>query len=487
VWTAGGLVVALLVGVGLLGLRLRGNITVVDVNDALADSSTTLEDDPADPADPADPQRPVSSGEARDEAPSGPLNILVMGSDTREGQGDGFGSAALIEGARSDTTILVHLSADRDSVVAVSIPRDLMVTLPSCTMPDGTTTYPYVDRFNAAFSIGGPECTIRTVTELTGLPIHHFVVVDFTAFERTIDALGGVEVCLTRPVDDPLSGLDVPAGVTRVDGEQGLAFVRARATLGDGSDLARIERQQAFLGSLVREATSRELLTDPLRLVRSLDAATQSLTMDSGLAWLPRSTAIARSLAGIDPSEVAFVTYPNTPNDDLLTVRPDEAAALLLVEVLAADAAWPLPPSEQAVKQAPDQATVSVVNATGRDDQASIVGAALSRQGFAVAGLSAVTASPTTEVRYPPQARQVAETVAAAVDGAVLVPDDSRAGVVLVLGTEFRVDLLRTVRVAAPPVTDQPSDAAGTEGWTAPDDERPAGETVTAETSVCAD
>jgi hypothetical protein len=101
--------------------------------------------------------------------------------------------------------------------------------------------------------------------------------------------------------------------------------------------------------------------------------------------------------------------------------------------------------------------------------------------------LSAVTASPTTEVRYPSQARQVAETVAAAVDGAVLVPDDSRAGVVLVLGTEFRVDQLRTVRVAAPPVTDQPSDDAGTEGWTAPDDERPAGETVTAETSVCAD
>lgn len=467
-----------------VAVKLRTNITVLDVDDALAQQVEPTTE-PADGA--AEPEAAVEPP-----TPTQPMNILVMGSDTRQGQGENFGSAQLIEGARADTTLLVHLSADREKVTVVSIPRDLVVTVPECTMEDGTTTYPYDDRFNAAFYIGGPECTIRTVSELTGLPIHHFVVVDFTAFERTIDALGGVEVCLTRPVEDPLAGLDLPAGVSRVDGEQGLAFVRARSSLGDGSDLARIERQQEFLASLVREATSRELLSDPIRVFRSLDAATQSLTMDSELAWLPNSASIARSLAGVDPADVSFVTYPNVYNEGFVTVRPDTGPALLLTEVLAADAAWPLPASSEVVDLAPQQTAVTVVNATGRADQATVVGAALSQQGFANVALSTATPQKRTQVRYSTGNEQAAATVAAAVKGAKIVPDDSVSGVRLIVGERWTVNDLRSVRVAAPtadgaaPAASEPSVPSGDVDWTVPDTSLPQGGTQTADKATCA-
>lgn len=472
-WVVAGLLVALLAGGAFVAVKLRTNITVVDVDDALSAPSPVIE--------------MLHAGEtAAPPEPTQPVNILVMGSDTRQGQGDDFGSAELIEGARSDTTLLVHLSADREGVTVVSIPRDLVVDVPPCTLPDGTTSPAYTDRFNSAFEVGGPECTIRTVTALTGLPIQHFVVVDFTAFEKTVDALGGVEVCLTRPVDDPLSGLDLPAGISRVDGEQGLAFVRTRSSLGDGSDLARIERQQAFLASLVREATSRSLLTDPVRLIRTLDAATASLTMDSGLAWLPQSAAMARSLAGISPSQVSFVTYPNVYNDDFLTVRPDEARAMLLVEALAADVGWPFPGSTKVVV-APAEVAVSVANATGRDDQATIVGSALSTQGFGVTGLATAPEQEQTQVRYPSGAKDAATTVAAAVDGAVLVPDDSLGGVTLVLGTDWGVADLRTVVVkqaAGAAQTPQPGDERSP--WRQPDGAGSVGGTSTADSATCA-
>lgn len=483
------LAVALVGGGAVTAVKLRANITVVDVNDAL-----TVVAEPADSDDTSTPTEPRSADvpEAPQprQVPGQPLNILVMGSDTREGQGDGFGSAAVIDGARSDTTMLVHLSADRQDVTVVAIPRDLVVTLPPCTMDDGTTTYPYQDRFNAAFSIGGPECTIRTVNALTGLPIHHFVVVDFAAFQRTIDALGGVEVCLTHPVEDSKAGLDLPAGVTRVDGEQALAFVRARETLGDGSDLSRIERQQAFLGSLVREATSRDLLTDPVRLIRSLDAATQSLTMDAELAWLPRAATLARSLAGVDPGHVSFVTLPYVYNDDLLTVRPDEPRMSLLVQTLAADAPWPFRSATGSVPVAPEQVSVRVVNATGRSDQAATAGSALALQGFRVLGLGTESAQPETRVLHPDSQRRQAETVASALGGAPVVADASTAQVTLVLGTDWSVERLRTVvvgtatdePVADPEVTPDSPDSA----WVVPDDPAPSGRTATAESSVCA-
>ncbi len=460
-WVAVGVLVTVLVmGIG-VGLRLRSNITVVDVSDAL----TSPADDSADPT--------PAAGTAR---PGRPVNILVMGSDSRVGQGDGFGSAELIEGARSDTTLLVHLAADRESVTVVSIPRDLVVQLPACRLADGSRSYPYDDRFNAAFSIGGPECTIRTVTQLTGLPVHHYVVVDFSAFRRTVDALGGVDVCLVNPVNDPKAGLDLPAGVSRVDGEQALAFVRARTSLGDGSDLARIERQQAFLGSLVREATSRELLTDPVRLLRSLDAATASLTMDGDLASLPRSVSLARSLAGVEPARVSFVTLPNVYSDDFVTVRPDEARMRLLLDVLAADLPWPFPAADGRAPVRPRDVSVAVVDATGRAGEGSQVATALAEQGLAVTAVTTSAPRADSEVAFPPGQQDAALTVAAALGGVPVRRDAQVSGVTLELGRSYALADLRTLR---PPRTSDDWRASGDGGL-------PTGRTTTAQTATCA-
>ncbi len=466
---AGGLVLALLLTAGGLLLKLRGNITTVDVGDALADPAQILAGD----------YPPPKAGQAEPPSePGEPLNILVMGSDTREGQGKGFGSAELIGGARSDTTLLVHLAADRESVTVLSFPRDLIVTLPSCETADGSTSYPYEDRFNAAFSIGGPECTIKTVTELTDLPIHHFVVVDFNGFTSVVDALGGVEVCLTEPVKDPLARLDLPAGVSVVEGEQALGFVRARTSLGDGSDLQRIERQQDFMASMVREVTSRALLTNPVRLYRTLDAGTQALTMDKELADLGRLVDLGSGAAGISPEDVAFVTYPNVYSNDFATVQPDRTHARPIIDAIAEDRPWPPPPAEgsETLTVAPGDITVQVVNATGRGNRATEAAAILDLLGFGVGGLSTADTRAKTIVVTDAASTEEAATVAASLGGVKVVEREGVFGVTLVLGRDYSAEDWRSVKVRK----------GKQKPWQQRDDTPPPGGTRTADVATCA-
>jgi LCP family protein required for cell wall assembly len=459
--------VAALVGVVITAataLRLYGNISTLDVGDVLTNPGDWTA------------ETPQARTEAADAPPAEPLNILVMGSDTRRGQGKGFGSEDLIGGARSDTTLLVHLSGDRTWATALSFPRDLVVTIPPCTQADGTETFPYSDRFNAAFSIGGPACTITTVKALTGLPIHHFVVVDFTGFTKVVDALGGVEVCLTRPVQDPLARLDLPAGVTRVQGDQALGFVRARTSLGDGSDLQRIERQQEFMASMVREVTSRELLTNPVRLVRTLDAVTRSLTLDEQLADVGALADLGRSLAGIDPDDVAFVTYPNVYDEGGATVSPDLLHAQPIIDAIAADRPWPPPrtQSDLRVTVPPRDVRLTVVNATGLQDRATEAGSMAELLGYQVDTLTVDTTVERTVVRTDRASRAAARTVAAALETKVVV-DDSAPGVRLVLGTDYRERHWRSVVVKRPA------------GWQSDGDDATApGGTRTADVATCA-
>ena len=177
----------------------------------------------------------------------------------------------------------MHLAADRESAAAVSIPRDTMVPIPECTRDDGTVVPAQeVQMFNEAFSAGGPACTIKTVEALTKVRIDNYIVVDFTGFKDMVDALGGVKVCLPYAVNDPQSHLDLEAGTQTVRGQQALAYVRTRHGLGDGSDLSRIDRQQAFVGSMVSKVKDKGLLLRPDRLYNFLAAATKSLTTDFG-------------------------------------------------------------------------------------------------------------------------------------------------------------------------------------------------------------
>jgi LCP family protein required for cell wall assembly len=268
-----------------------------------------------------------------------PLNILVMGSDTRAGQGRGFGQA---QGARSDTTMIVHIPADRSRLEVVSIPRDTVVDIPSCKTSTGQSA-PLRDRFNAAFSTGGPGCTIKTVEQNTGVFIDHFVVVDFRGFENMVNALGRIRVCLNEAVNDPKSKLNLPAGYSEVDGEQALAYVRARY-IGNGSDISRISRQQAFASSVVSKVTSAGTLLNPAKLLAFLRAATKSITTDPQLGSLNQMRLLAQQLRSIPPKDITFVTTPWLVNpDDPNTVVWDPGKIDALWAALKNDTAYPPP------------------------------------------------------------------------------------------------------------------------------------------------
>lgn len=236
-------------------------------------------------------------------------NVLLIGSDSRSGDGnEEYGRDLGTE--RSDTTILLHLAAGRRSATAVSLPRDLMVDVPGCRRPDGTRTEPMFTMFNYAFQAGGSACTIRTVEKLTGVRIDHHVVVDFSGFKDMVDAVDGVEVCLSEPISDKAARLRLPAGRVTLDGEQALGYVRARKSLGNGSDTGRMDRQQRFLGALVNKVQSNEVLLNPVKLYPVLDAATSSLTTDPDLASLRGLYELVRGLRNIPTEHVQFLTVP---------------------------------------------------------------------------------------------------------------------------------------------------------------------------------
>ena len=368
-----------------------------------------------------------------------PMNILVMGSDTRDlGAGvHGFGSAKSISGARSDTTLLVHLAADRKSALVVSIPRDTMMKGPtSCKDENNDITSWPVRQFNANFELGGPACTLRAVEQNTGIRIDHFMVINFLGFESMVDALGAIPVCVPKAVDDPKSGLKLPEGRSEVTGKQALAFVRARYSLGDGSDLSRIDRQQAFLSSMVQTATSSGTLLRPDKLFRFLDAATKSLTTDPGLGDLNSLREVAQSVQGLASSQIRFLTaptepYPPNPARVQLT---DKASALW--DAIANDE--PLPgtgkkkspaptpaPSQEPLTVTPDKIHVSVINDSGISGIARQDAGDLELQGFQIEGFkSGSNPHSGVIVSFSPSKADSARTVAAAFPGAKLKQDD---------------------------------------------------------------
>ncbi|MFD9605070.1 LCP family protein [Streptomyces sp. NPDC059970] len=253
-------------------------------------------------------------------------NILLIGSDSRAGDNRKYGRD---DGGsqRSDTTILLHLAADRKSVTAMSLPRDLMVEIPVCHKADGTATRKQFAQFNWAFEFGGTACTTRTVEKLTGVRIDHQMVVDFNGFKDMVDAVHGVEVCLKKPVNDTDAHLKLPAGRQKLNGEQALGYVRARKSIGNGSDTERMDRQQQFLGALVNKVQSNGVLLNPTRLYPVLDAATKALTTDPGLDSLKDLYELVRGLREVPTDKVQFLTVPRQPyaadpNRDEL-VQPD--------------------------------------------------------------------------------------------------------------------------------------------------------------------
>jgi LCP family protein required for cell wall assembly len=237
------------------------------------------------------------------------MNIVLIGSDSRQGQRGHFG---IVAGARSDTTILLHINADRTLAYGISIPRDSMVERPACRTSDGSIDPGGLDMFNAAFSIGGPTCTVKTIESLTHIRINHFVEVNFNGFRDMVNALGGVKVCLPYAVHDDIGHINLPAGTHTFDGFQSLQYVRERHAFSGGSDIGRTYRQQAFLASMASKVISAGTLLNPFRLYHFLDAATKSLTLDTGLDSVAKLTKFAEQVKGIDRQNIQFMTVPTT-------------------------------------------------------------------------------------------------------------------------------------------------------------------------------
>ena len=325
-----GVVTFSLTGLASAYVILEGNLKKFDVNEFLPEDNRPT----AEPEDPDDPH----AGKA--------LNILIIGSDVRDGENAKLGGK--VEGMRSDTTMVMHIAADRSRAEIISIPRDSMVSIPSCKLEDGNWTHPQsVAMFNSAFATGGQNgnvgaaaaCTWQTVEQATGVRIDDFVVLDFKSVVTTVDALGGVPMCIKEDIDSPKANLKLSAGMHTLDGKQALGYARARTGkgLGDGSDINRIERQKQLMGAMVRHILSKNLLTDSPALYRVLDAVTESLSVSNGLSSIPGLIGLARSFQDVPAKNVMFYTVPWTayPQDPNRIIWAEDAQ--LLWDAIAAD------------------------------------------------------------------------------------------------------------------------------------------------------
>ncbi|MGA1081521.1 MAG: LCP family protein [Candidatus Nanopelagicales bacterium] len=405
---------------------------------------------------------------------TGPLNFLLMGTDTRTGQGGDFGSEEDYGGmGRSDTTMFVHLTQDRKSAVVVSIPRDSMVEIPVCTREDGQVINSRLDRFNSAFALAGPACTIKTFESLTGIKINHAVVVDFLGFSNVVDALGGIEVCLNFPINEPSAkgaGISLPAGVQTLRGSEALGLMRARYTLADGSDLARIKRQQELLAITIDQIQRKNIITDFTTLYRVATAATSSLRMDEGLANIDSLITLAQSVSGLRSKDITFLTVPFVLSPEGNTVVWTEEANTLWSDIIQSsiptissvpDAEATVEPEAEPAPEEPataplsaSEVLVTVLNGTRRAGFAAATSAYLESQGFSIDEIDNAPNKDTenTLLVYAPGNEEKAQLVAQALQIFNLTEDAELIGadVVVILGNDAPSEFVAPVATVEP-------------------------------------
>ncbi|WP_030671310.1 LCP family protein [Streptomyces rimosus] len=472
--TAGIVAVSLLVlitaGAGWFYFKLNGNITTFG-------------------ADGVSPQRPAEG--------AGGQNVLVIGSDSRSGGNSSLGGGDGDVG-RSDTAFLLHIYGDSKHAVAVSIPRDTLVEIPPCRLPDGRWTAPQHNAmFNAAFSVGGsargnPACTQNTVEKLSGVRVDHTVVVDFEGFSKMTSAVGGVPVCLPKDIyEGDLNpnrhsrGERIFAkGPQNVSGQQALDYVRIRHGIGDNSDIGRIQRQQAFVGSLIKKVKDQGF--NPGTLLPLANAATRSMTVDPGLDSADKLLSFAMSLKDIDLHNTKFITLPwRYQGERVAIVHP--AADTLWADIKAdrtldgknaggpgAQASpGPSPsPSGSGTGTGTEAGTgtgisVAVYNGTTKTGLAARAAGQLKSAGFTVTGTATARTQDhaTTTVEYGAGKESEAKAVAARFRDAKLVPT-ATAGVNVVLGAGYAADptMASSAPAAAPSGSAAPSPGSSSIG-----------------------
>ncbi|MEU8192338.1 LCP family protein [Microbispora amethystogenes] len=360
--------------------------------------------------DELDKNRPVS--------PTGAINVLLVGSDTRAGDNKKYGQHLVNDGERTDTIMLLHVSPNRDAATLLSFPRDSMVLIPACYSRNKTLIPAHTGMINSAFSDGGMICTRRTIESLTNIRIDHFMKVDFTGFKNIVNALGGIQICLPQAVNDKNSKLTLPAGKQVVMGEAALGYVRLRH-IGDGSDISRIKRQQVFISQVVKKATSSALLRDVGKLQKFIAAAARSVTMDDALNT-EELIKIATSAQKLSAKGFKATTVPWEPYvADKNRVQWKQPAAGNLFRAIANDtevtptasaspaASAAASPSGPVITK-PQQVKVQVFNGTNTSGLAKEVAEELTGLGFNVVGVGDAkkpdgSDQPKTMVRYTGQ------------------------------------------------------------------------------------
>jgi len=270
---------------------------------------------------------------------NGPLNLLLVGSDTRQGTGNGvFGTET---SNLADVIILLHISADRKNAVGISFPRDLMVPWPACPSTSGGPGYlaQSLGQINATIANGGPGCTLLTVEQLTGLKIPYLAMIDFNGVIELSNAVGGVEVCVAQDINDPYTNTYLKAGMHNLQGLQALQFLRTRHGVGDGSDLSRISNQQVYLTALVRKLKSKDILNNPVALYSMAKAAARNMKLSDTLSDPGVMVGVADALKAIPMKKITFLQLPSLSMTGKYAnrVQPDYEKAQILFDLMAAD------------------------------------------------------------------------------------------------------------------------------------------------------
>ena len=252
--------------------------------------------------------------ENRPKKESSAVNYLIVGSDTREGLSREeikrlrVGGTDVAAGKRSDTMLLIHISKKRDKAAIISIPRDSYALIPEHNNSQGKVIPAAYSKINSAYNWGGAPLLIETLESMSDLRIDHYVELNFVGFVRMVDALGGVEICTKKDIDDPKSHLTLPAGTHVLDGVDSLKFVRTRVFDGLG-DLGRMKRQQEFAGAMLRKATSAGVLLNPVKMVDFINSALDSVVTDEGLSQGDLLT-LGKQLRNLSASNVRTLTIP---------------------------------------------------------------------------------------------------------------------------------------------------------------------------------
>ncbi|MEW2125818.1 LCP family protein [Streptomyces sp. NPDC007259] len=429
-----------------------------------------------------------SDGVSGDRPPgsSGGQNVLVIGSDTRSGNNKGLGGGTGAVG-RSDTVLLLHVYADRKHAVAVSVPRDAMVDIPACRKPDGSWTAPrHHSQFNGAFSVGettegNPACTQNTVEHLTGLRVDHTVVIDFAGFSALTSAVGGVPVCVPQdvyqrdlnPKRTTRGSLVLAKGPHNVSGQRALDYVRLRHGIGDGSDLGRIKRQQAFVAALVKKIKSRGM--NPTTLLPLANAATDAMTVDPGLGSADKLLSFGLSMKNIDLHNTKFVTVPwRYEGERVAVVEPDADAlwaALKADRPLDAKAKDAGAPKASKSPVAGTGIEVAVYNGTTVTGLAARAAELLRAHDFTVTGTATAQdqSRSGTVVAYGPGLREEARTTAKLFPGARITESTGAgAGIQVTVGQDY-ADGPSAAPDTATPAAGVPADIA--EGARSADDD----------------